>query len=689
MKSLLAIFLITTVIGGFSLATSMNSGLAQSSFKISGYILDSNGHGIGGANIIFNVPSIVPSVYSDSSGQYEIYAPAGTYHVNVWTPFDSNYIRYDEPGFVVGSDKTKNMTLYSGYKVSGYISDSSGAPVVGAAVLLKNSSHWFGSGWFSNSVGYYFLSAPAGTYTIEARPRTGYNYSGPTTNFPTYYEYSFTVNSNTVKNITVGGSLPSPSPANSSNISDSDSWSMFHNDPARSGYSRSTGPLTNQTLWKYQTGSSVESSPAVVGGVVYVGALWNGKNGFVYALNATNGSKIWQFATNSGVESSPAVVDGIVYIGSYIGQVYALNASSGFLIWSFNAGSSVFPSPAVDGGMVYVGSANGYMYALNATNGSPSWSYHTNGAILSSPAVVDGVVYFGSEDQNMYALRARGGSRIWNYTTGGFIDSSPSVVGGIVYFGSRDGYVYALNATNGSKIWSFRPLHGNYGSYYYSTPAVANGVIYVGSYDSYIYALNATNGGLFWEYRTGGYIFSSPVAAGGVVYLGSFDGNVYASDAVTGGKIWSYQMGNQMRSSAAVANGVVYVGSGDGCLYAFGSSSAQATSAPATTSTPSPASTEPTTSTSYTPTTSPTPKANATPVQISNSTDTPSPVVDPIVNVNRRISSETPNWGWIVTVIAVGIIVTVVGTGCVAIWQIKKKQNNPYISLKLLGIEGT
>jgi outer membrane protein assembly factor BamB len=368
---------------------------------------------------------------------------------------------------------------------------------------------------------------------------------------------------------------PAPSPA-----SDSDSWPMFHNDLARSGYTESTGPLTNQVLWKYQAGSGIESSPSVVGGVVYFGALWNGNNGFVYALNATTGSKIWQFATDSGVESSPAVVDGVVYIGSWGGHVYALNAASGSLIWSFNAGGSVFPSPAVVDGTVYVGSATGYMYALNAANGSPLWSYHTSGAILSSPAVVDGVVYFGSEDQNFYALRAGDGSQIWQYTTGGYIDASPAVVNGIVYVGSRDGFIYSLNATNGSKVWAFYPPHRYYsgGPYYYSTPAVNDGIVYIGSYDNYVYALNAATSGLVWESQVGDYIFSSPIVAGGVVYVGSFDGNVYAIDAATGGKIWSYQTGDKIRSSFAVANGVAYVGSGDGYLYAFGSPSVQPTS---------------------------------------------------------------------------------------------------------------
>jgi len=367
-----------------------------------------------------------------------------------------------------------------------------------------------------------------------------------------------------------------------------------HNDLAHSGYSESTGPLTNQTLWKYQAGSGIESSPAVVDGVVYFGVLWNGHNGLVNALNAATGSKIWQFATDSGVESSPAVVDGVVYIGSYSGQVYALDATTGSRIWSFNAGGSVFPSPAVADGKVYVGSAIGDMYALNAADGLPLWKYRTGGAILSSPAVVDGVVYVGSQDHNMYALRANDGSVIWNYTTGSFVDTSPAVVRGIVYFGSRDGYVYALNAATGSKIWSFSPSNGNYECYYYSTPAVANGVVYVGGYDNCVSALNATNGNVLWEFRTGGYIFSSPVVAGGVVYVGSFDGNVYALNAVTGSKIWSYQTGDQMRSSAAVANGVVYVGSGDGYLYAFWSNTVDIPLTPSPSPSPS-ASPSPTT----------------------------------------------------------------------------------------------
>jgi outer membrane protein assembly factor BamB len=42
----------------------------------------------------------------------------------------------------------------------------------------------------------------------------------------------------------------------------------------------------------------------------------------LYALNASTGALLWSYATQGGVQSSPAVVNGVVYFGSG-GSVYA------------------------------------------------------------------------------------------------------------------------------------------------------------------------------------------------------------------------------------------------------------------------------------------------------------------------------------------------------------------------------
>ena len=136
------------------------------------------------------------------------------------------------------------------------------------------------------------------------------------------------------------------------------------------------------------------------------------------------------------VYSSPAVVGGVVYIGSEDGNVYALNAANGAELWNYTTGGTVDSSPAVVGGVVYIGSDDGNVYALNAANGAKLWNYTTGGSVYSSPAVVNGVVYIGSDDDNVYALNATNGAKLWSYTTGGYVDSSPAVVSGVVYIGS-------------------------------------------------------------------------------------------------------------------------------------------------------------------------------------------------------------------------------------------------------------
>jgi hypothetical protein len=172
---------------------SKNITIASSAkYKISGFIQDVDGNGLAGAEIIFNVPDIIPGTLTTASGYYEVYAPAGTYHVTVWPPFDSNYLSYDQPSFTVAGTNTRNFTLSVGYKVSGYITDTNGNPISGAIALLDDHL----SGWFSKDTGYYFVTAPIGTYTLSVQPRTG-------PNFATYILNNLIVSGNIVQNVTV------------------------------------------------------------------------------------------------------------------------------------------------------------------------------------------------------------------------------------------------------------------------------------------------------------------------------------------------------------------------------------------------------------------------------------------------------------------------------------------------------
>ena len=256
-----------------------------------------------------------------------------------------------------------------------------------------------------------------------------------------------------IQPVKVTGTRPNGSPQQTA----VDSWPMFRHDLRHSGYSTSKARDNNHTLWSFQTGGWVRSSPAVADGKVYVGST----DSKVYALDASTGAPIWNSATGCIDMSSPAVADGKVYVGSTDSKVYALDALTGGLIWSYQTGSVVYSSPAVADGKVYVGGGSS-LYAFDALTGAFIWSYQTGDWVLSSPAVADGKVYVGSanpvsSDGKVYALDALTGGFIWSYQTGIWVLSSPAVADGKVYVGSDDGQVLAFGASHDVAITNVTP----------------------------------------------------------------------------------------------------------------------------------------------------------------------------------------------------------------------------------------
>jgi outer membrane protein assembly factor BamB len=371
---------------------------------------------------------------------------------------------------------------------------------------------------------------------------------------------------------------------------------MFNHDLTHTGSSTSTAPKSNQTLWTYTTGDAVKTSPAVVDGWVYFGS----DDGYVYALNAANGSLVWKYNTYGPVQSSPAVVDGVVYIGGYHGHaVFALNAYTGDLIWQSPTDSGYpnsISATAVANGLVYITVAstsdyNGRLYAFNASTGKLTWQTITPGRTWASPAIYEGRVYIGSSIGYIEALNATSRDQLWSITDLGYDGHSSFSIGDdLVYISKWPQGLQAWNASSGAFVWACSTK----GNVVYATPAIANGVVYVSTgiggavgniQRGGVTAIDAKSGALLWNHTIGSIQHSSPAVAGGMVFVGSDEiqimdhtiagahagHTVYALDSRTGELRWTYQTGGEVYSSPAVAYGVVYVGSNDGKLYAIGS----------------------------------------------------------------------------------------------------------------------
>ncbi|HEX9894736.1 MAG TPA: PQQ-binding-like beta-propeller repeat protein, partial [Gemmatimonadales bacterium] len=212
---------------------------------------------------------------------------------------------------------------------------------------------------------------------------------------------------------------------------------------------------TGRERWHTETGTRLRSSPAVADGRVFIG----GVDGRLYAFDLASGTRLWAFATEGAtlqsehygfdrrtIQSSPAVQRGTVYVGARDGFLYAVSADSGVLRWRFDHQISwIISSPAVADDVVYAGSSDGqFIQAVDAETGVERWRRPTGSIVWSSPAIVGQQLLVGDGRGRVLALDRMTGDPRWEFFTGGQVFSSPVPAGRQVVFGSVDGGVYAL-----------------------------------------------------------------------------------------------------------------------------------------------------------------------------------------------------------------------------------------------------
>lgn len=364
-------------------------------------------------------------------------------------------------------------------------------------------------------------------------------------------------------------------------------WAQFHRGAGRSGVTGKEHLLTKHTArhlhraWGSATGHSdegINSSPAVMKGVVYVGS----DDGALWAFRARTGRPVWHHSVGSAVRTSPAVHGGRVFFGSEDGRIYAVRAKTGRLEWSFNIGGTVTAAPLVVHRTVFVGSRGGAFVALNAINGHVRWRTQPWSVWAGAAASARrDTIFVGSDQSKVFAYNAATGKLRWSRTLDARVRSTPSVVGRHLFVGTDSGTVWSLSARTGAVRWSTRAAPANTHAIVRSSPAVFNGLVYVSTgettpMDGRVVAMKADTGAIKWQATyIADYSTSSPAIANGVLYVGSYDTRIYAIRASDGALLWAPKWGTQnlprgINSSPAIANGRVYIGCRDGKLYAFG-----------------------------------------------------------------------------------------------------------------------
>jgi outer membrane protein assembly factor BamB len=400
-------------------------------------------------------------------------------------------------------------------------------------------------------------------------------------------------------------------------------WPMFRGNLTHSGVSPETGinTTTASTLtpgWSASLGTTSFSSPAVVNlkslgePVVFAGGFNS-----LDAYRASDGTRLWSFPVAKMVNSSPAVLNGVVYFASSDGTIYALNAKNGALRCSFATGQFTETSPVVvedpdgSGPVIYLGTspplpAQGSEYAIYGpgnTHGSctQDWAFHgwtiQPGGSWSPPAYGTNasgtaVLVFGSEntDNSVYALNASTGAKIWTYRTNKTaadddVGASPTIsapgvngfADGVVYVLGKDKVVYALDLTTGTLVWQHALAVGTAGDV--CGIALVGDGIYLGS-DTGVYALNATTGAQVWHVIPNRAFYASPAVVGApgqqVLITANITGSIYALNLANGNTVYIHNADSAgIWSSPAVSQNTIYITGKDGKLVTFTPSGAK------------------------------------------------------------------------------------------------------------------
>lgn len=284
-------------------------------------------------------------------------------------------------------------------------------------------------------------------------------------------------------------------------------------------------------------------------------------DGFILALNATDGSEIWKQKFGGTGEDHPraiAVANGKVFITGYFG--------------SNDAGIGGTGSLAINGGL------NVFIAAVNATNGSELWKQRLGGSSYNNGlgiAASSTDVYVTGE----FSLTA-------DYTGGG--------IGTVTSSGGANAFILDLNPADGTGKW-MKQFGGNPGNDVGRGVALDGNTLYVtgnfeagsaglggsgtltnsGNSNAFIVAMNATDGSEIWKQKFGGSDWDKGfaiTASGSSVFVagelpssnahvgsnvstigtsGNVDVFVLALSSVDGSEVWKHKFGGSNDDHAA------------------------------------------------------------------------------------------------------------------------------------------
>jgi len=338
-------------------------------------------------------------------------------------------------------------------------------------------------------------------------------------------------------------------------------WPQFRGNPQLTGISPENIPAQLKVLWTYEAGDAIESSPAIDGGMVYIGA----QTQEILGARSCDGEAEVEIQDQRGDWRVVASRSGRPGAGGRSGR-HAIRREcerrkAG--VEFFRRAVKSKSSPVVVGDRVLIGSYDGSLYCLDLKTGKQIWSYATNGPVACDSR--------GAGWSRLHQRLRRSVSRHQHQRRQADVRDQdrllhggvrPRFLGDMFFVGSYGNEVFGLDRKAKKGAWRYE--HPTRKFPFYSSAAIWQGKVILGGRDKLVHAFEAKTGKSLWEFTTRSRVESSPAVAQGRVYVGSNDGRLYVLDAAKGTKLFEFEAGSPVSSSPALGAGKVVIATQDG-----------------------------------------------------------------------------------------------------------------------------
>ena len=281
------------------------------------------------------------------------------------------------------------------------------------------------------------------------------------------------------------------------------------------------------------------SSLAYANNTLYLGS----ENGYLFALDASNGEQRWQAVISGEILAPATVEDQTVVVNTGAGSLYAFNEETGEELW--RSESDVPPlslrgisTPLATNGGVLVGTSTGHLKVSVLDTGLTAWETAIatpTGAtelerivdIDAKPLIFGGTVYTVAYNGTLAAVEFRSGRVIWKREYGSFRNVTLS--GNRLFVVDINSNIYALDRRNGVELWTQSGIRGRR-----LTSAVPFGDhVVVGDNYGFLHWINKQSGAIEGRFELGSddedeSIFSDPIVHGDKLIAQTREGDIAA-----------------------------------------------------------------------------------------------------------------------------------------------------------------